>query len=299
MQPVDNPNHKGNVAELAIAKEAASLGLSVLKPLTEHEVYDLAFDLGERILRVQCKWATHNGDVVHVHVGRCRTSRRGYLRSTYQEGEIDALAAYCQALDRCYLLPAEMVVERYAVQLRTSPTRNNQRAAINFAADYEFGAVAQGKSDALAARRPRVRIPPAPLHQKVGLKFPDRDCFVDLKQTVGMEQFYAKLAQHVRRAEAGGETCVTRWENLWLGWHPQFRIPDHLGGWSSIIRTNRLLPAWRLYPRACHAAIATSWSLTTIAVNLTAPRSRSRSSPARTRAVATPRRLHRRSTASR
>lgn len=37
-----NPNHKGNVAELAIAKEAASLGLSVLKPLTEHERYDLA-----------------------------------------------------------------------------------------------------------------------------------------------------------------------------------------------------------------------------------------------------------------
>jgi hypothetical protein len=32
-----NPNHKGNVAELAIAKEAASLGLSVFAPLTEHE----------------------------------------------------------------------------------------------------------------------------------------------------------------------------------------------------------------------------------------------------------------------
>lgn len=41
-----NPNRKGNVAELAIATEAASLGLSVLKPLTEHEVYDLALDLG-------------------------------------------------------------------------------------------------------------------------------------------------------------------------------------------------------------------------------------------------------------
>jgi hypothetical protein len=48
-----NPNHKGNVAELAIATEAANLGLSVLKPLTEHEVYDLALDLGDRIRRVQ------------------------------------------------------------------------------------------------------------------------------------------------------------------------------------------------------------------------------------------------------
>ncbi len=76
---VDNPNHKGNVAELAIAKEAAKLGLSVLKPLTEHERYDLAFDLGSQVVRVQCKWATYKGDVVRIHVGRCRTSRRGYI----------------------------------------------------------------------------------------------------------------------------------------------------------------------------------------------------------------------------
>lgn len=205
-----NPNHKGNVAELAIATEAANLGLSVLKPLTEHEVYDLALDLGERIWRVQCKWATFKGDVVHVHVGRCRTSRRGYVRSTYCKGEIDALAAYCQPLGRCYLLPEEMVVGRYAIQLRTSPARNNQRAAINFAKDYELGAVAQGKSDALAARRPRVRIPPAPL-SRTDLKFPDRDNFGDLKATVGMDEFYAKLAQYVRRAEAGEEVQVTRW----------------------------------------------------------------------------------------
>jgi prevent-host-death family protein len=205
-----NPNHKGNVAELAIATEAANLGLSVLKPLTEHEIYDLALDLGEHIWRVQCKWATFKGDVIHVHVGRCRTSRRGYVRSTYKKGEIDALAAYCQPLGRCYLLPEEMVIGKYAIQLRTSPARNNQRAAINFAADYELGAVAQGKSDALAARRARVRIPPAPLSQR-DLQFPDRDNFGDLKPTVGMDEFYAKLAQYVRRAESGEEVQVTRW----------------------------------------------------------------------------------------
>jgi PD-(D/E)XK endonuclease len=163
MTLVDNPNHKGNVAELAIATEAARLGLSVLKPLTEHEPYDLAIGLDGRLLRVQCKWAGHDGDVVQVHLSRSRSNRRGNLRIFYREGEIDALAAYCADLDRCYLLPARMVVGRHMVHLRTSPARNNQRAAINFAAEYELGAVAQGKSDALAARRSRVRIPPAPL----------------------------------------------------------------------------------------------------------------------------------------
>jgi PD-(D/E)XK endonuclease len=72
---VDNPNHKGNVAELAIATEAARLGFLVLKPLTEHDCYDLAIGASNRLLRVQCKWANHNGDVVHINVGRSRASR--------------------------------------------------------------------------------------------------------------------------------------------------------------------------------------------------------------------------------
>lgn len=54
-------NDKGNVAELAIATEAARLGLSVLKPLTEHERYDLVLGVGGDLLKVQCKWALRRG----------------------------------------------------------------------------------------------------------------------------------------------------------------------------------------------------------------------------------------------
>jgi prevent-host-death family protein len=104
-----------------------------------------------------------------------------------------------------------MVTGRHMVHLRTSATRNNQRVAINYAVDYELGAVAQRKSDALAARRSRVRIPPAPLTDGTVLSFPERDAFGDLKRSVGMDDFYSKLAQYVRRAEAGDETLVTRW----------------------------------------------------------------------------------------
>jgi hypothetical protein len=50
-------NVKGNVAELAIAEQAAKLGLGVLKPLTEHERYDLVLEIGAALFRVQCKWA--------------------------------------------------------------------------------------------------------------------------------------------------------------------------------------------------------------------------------------------------
>jgi hypothetical protein len=59
-----DPNIKGNVAELAIAAEAAKLGLSVLKPLTEHERYDLVLGIAGKLYRVQCKWGARVGEKV-------------------------------------------------------------------------------------------------------------------------------------------------------------------------------------------------------------------------------------------
>ena len=51
-------NDKGNIAEAAIALEAIKLGIDVLKPVAEHGRYDLALDIGGRLLRAQCKWGS-------------------------------------------------------------------------------------------------------------------------------------------------------------------------------------------------------------------------------------------------
>lgn len=140
-----DPNRKGNVAELAFAAEAARLGLTVLKPLTEHDPYDLVLGVGDRFLRVQCKWAARQGDVICARLKRSRHSpTKGYVVNTYAKDEIDAFGIYCGELDRCYLVPIERVEGTQAISLRLSKARNNQRASLNWAADYEFsGAVAQ------------------------------------------------------------------------------------------------------------------------------------------------------------
>jgi hypothetical protein len=138
-----SPNDKGNIAEAAIALEAIKLGIDVLKPVAEHGRYDLAFDIGGRILRVQCKWARLDGAVVCVNLVGYRLTSRGGVRSKYRADEIDAVAAYCQALDRVYWLPAEVVAGRSAFYLRTAPAKNAQRAAINWADKYSLGAIAQ------------------------------------------------------------------------------------------------------------------------------------------------------------
>jgi hypothetical protein len=142
------PDQKGVLAEAAIAWEAAKLGINVLRPFAPAR-YDLVFDTDRSLLRVQCKWAVRFGDVVIV---KCATSRRGphgHIRRYYTADEIDAIAAYCAELDRCYFLPIAQFEQRRAIQLRLAPSRNNQRAGINWAKDYEFAATL-GRSGAVA-----------------------------------------------------------------------------------------------------------------------------------------------------
>jgi prevent-host-death family protein len=197
----DNPNRKGAIAEAAIAAEAIKLGLRVLKPASEHEPYDLAFDLNGRLFRVQCKWANLAGDVVHVHTSRCRTTKRGLVRSTYLDDEIDAIAAYCEELNRCFLLPAELATERYAVHLRVSPPRNHQRAAINWADEYELGAVAQ-----LGERPDGIR--------KAGGSNPPSSTDLDAGERglveVGAHEFRNRFGWYMERAAGGEELLVRR-----------------------------------------------------------------------------------------
>ena len=134
---------KRAVAETAITAEAVRLGMVVLKPLVEGRRYDLVFDTGESLLRVQCKWAKRKEGVLVVHLGGCRLTPSGYVRTTYDATEVDAIAVYSPDTDRCYLLPIADVAGRHVVHLRLRPAANNQEVAIKYAAQYEFGAIAQ------------------------------------------------------------------------------------------------------------------------------------------------------------
>jgi PD-(D/E)XK endonuclease len=115
------------------------LGIGVAKPVGD-ERYDLIFDIDGSLVRVQCKLARRRGDVVTVRCYSARRSPGGLLKRTYAAGEIDAFAAFCPELDRCYYVPYERVGNRTQVDLRLTPCRNNQRIGINWAENFEFGA---------------------------------------------------------------------------------------------------------------------------------------------------------------
>jgi hypothetical protein len=134
-------DQKGNVAETAITAAAVRLGVEVYRPIGEGQRYDLIFDVHSRLLRVQCKWSTRYDDILVV---RCYSTRRtagGKIVSRqYTEAEIDAVAVYCNELNRCYLLPLELWSGRRRIHLRLTPARNNQLLGINWAKDFEFAA---------------------------------------------------------------------------------------------------------------------------------------------------------------
>jgi hypothetical protein len=143
-------DQKGAIAEAAIALEAIKLGVEVYRPVAEGGRFDMIFVTDERVLRVQCKWAPLCGDTVIVRTYSNRRAREGLRRRVYTADEIDAFAAYCPDLDRCYFLPIGSFEARTQVFLRVSPTRNNQRSLVNWAKDFEFAATLGRQHGAIA-----------------------------------------------------------------------------------------------------------------------------------------------------
>jgi hypothetical protein len=122
------------------------MGYDVYRPMFEGGRYDLVFDTGSQLLRVQCKWAPLNGDVIVIRSYSTRRNAEGLLRRPYARGEFDVIAAYCAAIDRCYLIPYDVINGAVQLHLRLRPARNNQHLGIRLASHYEFGARLPGAS---------------------------------------------------------------------------------------------------------------------------------------------------------
>jgi hypothetical protein len=143
-------DQKGAIAEVCIAAAAVKLGIEVYRPVAEGGRYDMIFDLGGRLLRVQCKWASRRRECLVVSCESARRCADGFIRRRYSAEEVDTIAAYSLELDRCFLIPITRVENRPAIALRLTPCRNNQRRRINWADDFDFAATLGRKQGAVA-----------------------------------------------------------------------------------------------------------------------------------------------------
>jgi hypothetical protein len=148
--PEMTTDQKGAIAEQAVVLAAIKLGIEVYRPIAEGGRYDMIFDLGDQLNRVQCKWAGVYGDVVIVRCYSARRTGAGLVRRLYSADQIDSFAAYCAELDRCFWLPIAEFPGRSLVHLRLQHSRNNQRRRINWADDFDFAARLGGDQGAVA-----------------------------------------------------------------------------------------------------------------------------------------------------
>jgi prevent-host-death family protein len=126
-------------------------------------------------------------------------SPRGYVRSTYRADEVDAIAAYRGDTGDCFLLPIGLVAGQHLIHLRLTPPRNGQRAALNWAADYQLpGAIAQ-----LGERGHGMA-------EVVGSSPTGSTSDSPSAVEVGAHEFRNRFGLYMERAAAGEEFVVTR-----------------------------------------------------------------------------------------
>ena len=193
----------GAIAETAIAAEAAQLGFTVLRPIAGGLRYDLAFEIGGRFIRVQCKSARCHRDAVVV---KAMTSRRvaggGYRRGTYSPDEIDVVAAYCPEVGRCFAVPISLFGTSGQFWLRLSPAQNGQRAGLHFADEFSLGAIAQLEEHLHGMQGVGGSSPPSSTGSPAAMGAAE-------PTIVGAHEFRNRFGWYMERAGRGEEMVVT------------------------------------------------------------------------------------------
>jgi prevent-host-death family protein len=195
-------DRKGNIAEQAIALAAMKHDIDVYRPAGEGGRYDLVFDVGSRLLRVQCKWAPMERGCVVIRCESCRRSATGFITRSYTASEVDALAAYSPDRDECYLVPVRLIAGRRELRLRVEKPRNGQRGSLNWARDFEFSALNWRDRGAIAQLEERVH----GMHEVAG----SSPASSTSRTTVGAHEFRNRFGWYMERAAAGEEIDVTR-----------------------------------------------------------------------------------------
>ena len=103
--------HRGEVAELAFMRKAATLGFAVAKPWGDCDRYDMVVRAGKVFWRVQVKsvW-----DVAPTR-SHYRARTTGNAGTPYSAEEIDFLVAYIFAKDLWYVFPVAVIEHHQAI----------------------------------------------------------------------------------------------------------------------------------------------------------------------------------------
>ncbi len=118
----------GDIAEQAAILQALKLGWGVLRPIGDCLPYDLVFDVGGSLIKVQIKSAWFDkpsgNDVVDNR--RTKTNRRLMVRQFYSPSDFDFALVYLDRLGIFYVFPVEVFID-YGSEIHMVETIKRQR----------------------------------------------------------------------------------------------------------------------------------------------------------------------------
>ena len=113
--------HRGELAELAFMRKAASLGFAVARPCGNSDRYDVVVRSGNTFWRVQIKSVLGKSPSRNHYRVQTANSRK----QTYSPKDIDFLVAYIFAKDIWYVVPAHIVENKKSLCLTPGSKRSS------------------------------------------------------------------------------------------------------------------------------------------------------------------------------
>ena len=130
---------KGNIGEAIILAEFTKRGIQCSIPFGDNARYDLIADFNGKLNKIQIKYCgqiTENNSITCPCASSTNhTTNKHY--STY-ENDVDYIAFYIAPLNKCMLLPIEIVGNKKTITVRTVLPANNQSKGIHYIEDYTF-----------------------------------------------------------------------------------------------------------------------------------------------------------------
>jgi len=123
-----NTKLRGDIAEQAAVFQALKRGWGVLTPVGDRLPYDLVFDVGGMLVKVQvkCAWFDEARRNYVVDNRRTKTNRRAMVRDVYAESDFDFALVYIEELDLFYVFPVDVFIS-YASEIHMVEADRRQR----------------------------------------------------------------------------------------------------------------------------------------------------------------------------
>jgi len=119
---------RGDIAEQAAILHALKRGWGVLKPVGDRLPYDLVFDVGVTLVKIQVKSAWFDGPSGNYVVDnrRTKTNRRVMIREAYLPEDFDFALVYIEDPDVFYVFPCEVFIS-YGSEIHLVEADKRQR----------------------------------------------------------------------------------------------------------------------------------------------------------------------------